>query len=536
MPKFTVRAPDGRSVTLTGDAPPSESELDDIFSKIGPRRPVSAEDFTGQEPSPSAASLMGSGLRGVWNNLNPVAAVEGVYSAVRHPIDTVSNIVTAQLGQGHQAATDFGQGRYSEAIGHGLAAALPLLGPAAARAGEKIGTGRPQDIAEGIGESLGLVAPVAAPAAARGLSRTVDAVAPNTLRASIADSLAAKAAANVADVMTPKVGANKTRFSGLADKVAPEIAADPELQGFWSRQGFHDAIGAKLAGAEEGLDAASDARLSARTFNTDPIIADLEKKKSALMAKSVDASQPEAKVTTRTSPIVDPQGRPITVTNTAAVPVGRDVIPAPNRARAAQIDQAIAELKQLGPVARYDDLRTIRQAYDGPAKAVYHPSMTQDFLTAQGGKMGAADVTGTLREHLAKMDPETAKANVPYSLYRGANDVLDAVAETEKTRPKVGRRIMARLTTTLAGEQLGGAPGAVMGWLVGPAVDSIAASDYTTKLKWAQAQATLARAIRAGDEGLAISASTKLKNLVVSAAVPSVTSPNGLQTNSGLSR
>ena len=45
MPKYTVHAPDGRMVTLTGDAAPSESDLDEIFSQIGPRKPVSAEDF-----------------------------------------------------------------------------------------------------------------------------------------------------------------------------------------------------------------------------------------------------------------------------------------------------------------------------------------------------------------------------------------------------------------------------------------------------------------------------------------------------------
>jgi hypothetical protein len=46
MPQYTVRAPDGRAVTLTGDAPPNEADLDEIFSQVGAsaRKPASAED------------------------------------------------------------------------------------------------------------------------------------------------------------------------------------------------------------------------------------------------------------------------------------------------------------------------------------------------------------------------------------------------------------------------------------------------------------------------------------------------------------
>ncbi len=489
--------------------------------------PVSAEDFLPPDEQGSATGRFFSNLGAA---LNPVTAAEGVYAAVRHPIDTITNIVGQQVAQGKQAASDFGQGRYSEAVGHGLAAALPVLGPAAAAAGEQIGRG---DVAGGLGSATGLLAPVVAPVALRGAKAAL----PASLKASIADSLAAKAAANVADVMTPKVGANKTRFAGLAEKVAPGIAADPELAGMWSRQGLHEGVQAKLAGAEQGLDAASDARLKTATIPTAPILEDLLKKKAALAAKAVNASESTAKTVSTTSPILDASGQPIVTTKSVAMPAGEDVIPAPNLARAKQLDQAIAEIKQLGPDARYDDLRTIRQAYDGPAKAVYNPSMTQDFLTAQGGKLGAADVTGTLREHLARMDPETAKANATYSLYRGADDVLKAVAETEKTRPAVGRKIIGRMTGTLVGEQAGGLGGAALGWLLGPAIDSLASADYTTKLKWAQAQSALAKAISAGDEGGTVAATFKLKNLldvpssaklkkiIAGAAVP--TSPTG---------
>jgi hypothetical protein len=221
----------------------------------------------------------------------------------------------------------------------------------------------------------------------------------------------------------------------------------------------------------------------------------------------------------------------VQVTSTQAAPLGQDVVPGPNQPRVAQIDQAITELKQLGPVARYDDLRTLRQAYDGPAKAVYNPSLTQDFMKAQGGKLGAADVTGVLRDHLAKMDPQTAAANTQYSLYRTANDVLDAAAETEKARPTVGRRMMARLGGTLAGAEVGGAPGAVAGAFLGPLLEAVTNSGLTTQLKTAAAMTRLANALRAGDEGTALSATMQLKQLAAQAATltGNATSPSGPQ-------
>src|SRR3972149_125163 len=34
MPKYKLQAPDGRTVTVEGDAPPSEAEIDEIFASL----------------------------------------------------------------------------------------------------------------------------------------------------------------------------------------------------------------------------------------------------------------------------------------------------------------------------------------------------------------------------------------------------------------------------------------------------------------------------------------------------------------------
>ncbi len=426
-----------------------------------------------------AASPAARFVEGAWKNLNPISAVQGLAHAALHPIDTASNILSAQGAELGKARDLVGQGRYVEAVGHAGAAALPVLGPMAAQAGERIASG---DVAGGLGEATGLIAPFGAADAAKQLGKAWG-VMPKTTREVVADRLQHIASEKVADVMAPKVGANKVRFGNAAAKVAPDLLERGDVQGF-SREALQGHIEGKLAEASAALDTAADARNPKQVVYTGPILSDLNAAK--------------AKLTAQTHAI-------------GPMKAGESVVPSPNAARAATIDQAIDEIKQLGPVANYEALRRIRQAYDGPASAVYNPSMTQDFLKAQGGKLGAADVTGTLREHLAKFDPQTAAANADYSLYRKASDVLTATEEIQRTRPKVGRQIIARFAGGTLGLEAAGLPGAAAGVILGPVLDQALNSGVTTKLQTAKLLNGLSDAIRNGDIGAASSFAARLK-------------------------
>jgi hypothetical protein len=527
MPQRVLSEPEFNAIRdrLLSEAPAGMDEAS-FHRWIGPRMAAAIGEAENTPAAPEGSALARFASN-AGEMLNPVAAVKGIAQAVAHPIDTAKAVYGASADQASKAATAAREGRYFEALGH-AGATIPVVGPAAAEAGEQIARG---DIAGGLGKAAGLLIPAAAPAVARGAARVATTVAPEGLRATVAEALTSKAARSVADVMTPKVGANKTRFAGMAERVAPEVAADNDLTA-WSREGLHSKVAERLDAATSALDAAADARLSARTFNTKPLIEALKEKRRALTAETVDASKPAQSTSTRASAILDAQGKPIEVTAKRAESMGNDVVPAPNAARVAEIDRAIDELQQLGPAARYESIRRIRQAYDGPAKAVYNPSLTQDFMKAQGGKLGAADVTGVLREALAKWDPETAKANAQYSLYKSANDTLNAVAEVEKTRPKVGRRIAARVLTTILGEHAAGVPGAVGGYLLSPAVDAATGAGFTTRLQTANLMTRLATAIRAGDEARVVSLTYDLRRLSAQAATITgrLTSPSGSQT------
>jgi hypothetical protein len=504
----------------------------DAFERWATSRMHQAVAEAEYSPAPVEGSAGGRFMSNLAEGLNPQAIVQGLWRAGTHPVETAKTMLGAQAGEFEKSKALAGEGRYTEAGGHGLAAALPLVGPMAAQAGEQMATG---DVAGGFGSATSLLAPMAIPSAIRGGARAVRGLSPAGTAESVAGSLEQGAANRFQRVTAPQVGANKTRFGNMAESVSGDLAR-AEGTGAWTREGLHDVVQQRLVTAEQALDAAADARLASRPVPVRPIVEALLEQRRALTSEAVEGS--------RTVPgMSGAGGRPMPVGTTQNVqsgrmqprldkvarPIGEDVVPGPNAARVAVIDQAIAELQKLGPVAHYEPLRRMRAAYDGPAKAVYSPSVTADFLKAQGGKLGAADVTGTLRRVLAGADETTAGANAEYSLWRTANDVMEATREVERTRPRVGRAIMTRLTTTLAGGQAGGVPGAAAGFVLAPAIDAAMGSGITVQLKTAKLMQALATAIRQGNIEAISGLTGKLRSAQASSIVGRTTSPSESQ-------
>jgi tetrahydromethanopterin S-methyltransferase subunit F len=422
-----------------------------------------------------AAKSFGGTVFGAVDSLGraliPEVAGEAIGLGKTGPVNALNSMLGAQADTLKTAKENYDQGDTTRAVANTLYGLIPGIGPGLAHAAEE---GRAGNYGTMVGETAGNAAVAVGPKPiARAATDVATRVAPKAA-AKTATALEAGAASRYADVMAPKVGANKQRFGNTAERVAPELAKDPSMAA-WTREGLHEAVSGKLVEAEAALDAASAGRNAKAVYDTAPIVKGLKAKLNELTSQSADIG--------------------------IVKKVGEDVIPAPKAARAAQLRQAIDEITRLGPVASFDALKNIRQAYDGPAKAIYNPSMTADFLARQGEKLGAADVTGVLREKLAGYDQTTAAANAQYSLYRAADDVLEATREVERTRPKVGRQIITRLMTTTVGAQSGGVAGAAGGFVLAPVLDTALSSGLTTKLQTAQAMAKLAQAIRRGDVG-----------------------------------
>jgi hypothetical protein len=114
-----------------------------------------------QKPPAPEGSALQRFVGNAADSLNPIKIAKGLYNTVAHPIDTATAMISAQGAQLSKAKADIDQGRYVEAAGHGLAGVLPIVGPAAAAAGEQIGGG---DVAGGLGRAVGLIGPVVAAA------------------------------------------------------------------------------------------------------------------------------------------------------------------------------------------------------------------------------------------------------------------------------------------------------------------------------------------------------------------------------------
>ena len=104
MPTYTVKDPQsGKTVKLTGDSPPTEAELTEIFAKLNTARaptPLPAAATTGMlpnstaddpAPDPRTAGIGNTRVRGMMDQLNTRSA-ELRTDAAEHPIRTAATI------------------------------------------------------------------------------------------------------------------------------------------------------------------------------------------------------------------------------------------------------------------------------------------------------------------------------------------------------------------------------------------------------------------------------------------------------------
>lgn len=148
--EFPDGTPDDVILTALRKNFPAGAGQTDIHGK-----PISGTDVFGDH-----SEAAGRFVRGVGQALNPIEMVKGLGQAIAHPIDTGKALYNKQVDTFARGAGDISEGRYSEGAGRVLAGLIPIVGPAAADVGERIGQG---DVAGGLGEAIGLVGSVLGP-------------------------------------------------------------------------------------------------------------------------------------------------------------------------------------------------------------------------------------------------------------------------------------------------------------------------------------------------------------------------------------
>lgn len=430
---------------------------------------------------PSAARRFASSA---YHQVDPIAAVQGLYEMFTSPVKTAGMIGTNSAMKGVEAYQAGKEGRVGDAVTSAIGA-VPFIGPPVETA---IQQAREGDYAGSLGTAVGAAIPFTRPlrTAKAGVTATARAVAPRAAE-KVASRVEKIGAAKTVEAMAPTVGQNKTRIGNDAAKVAPELM-ERGLTNVWSREGLHDNVKVGLDNAGKMLDDAADARPSWKDFETSDVIAALEAKKAEIQSEAIVASKWPRRIDPETKqPVTEPYGRTQT--------------PAPIQQRIRMIDSAITQLKHLGPSVRYEALRRLRAGYDVEAKAKYSGAVTPEYIKNVSRQEGAADVTGALREYLADKDPVTAAANGEYHLFKSADKILRATEEVERVRPKVGRKIMSRVAGSIAGSQIAGLAGAMIGYAAAPAAEVSIGMGMTSKLKMATQAQRLADAIRGQNAG-----------------------------------
>lgn len=370
------------------------------------------DGFVPDAPPPTSGALDAAKrfVMGFAHNVDPRPALKLVYDGANALggmlsgdlsrgdafADDLKGLGQAQLEQFKKGYEAYKAGRFSEAAGHTLAGALPLVGPAAAAAGETIGSG---DFAGGAGQIAGLAAGAKAPAivarvlpksiGVKGLGGPVDPVAAAAVAEGRAQGVPLDAAtatgrpivATLQKAISDSIGGAGTaeRFQAAQAKglatVGEQLAAKanpgggamtPESAG----QAAIDAVGKVVADHGAVADAAYG-KLRAIEARR-PIPVDLTKVKAAL--------EPLYRTLAVGADIAPLQGAKAAATRALA-----RILEGPDIASASEVDSALSDLKALQ-----------RDAADTPGAAAANRAVAQ--------------VHNALLREVAKAGPDALKA------------------------------------------------------------------------------------------------------------------------------
>lgn len=450
--------------------------------------PARPEDFMDPSTQPEG-SAAGRFVRGVWQNVNPISIAQGLYQGVTHPVDTYNNMVDAsaqQFGAAREAAQ---QGRYSEMLGHGAAAVLPVVGPAAANAGEQIASG---DIAGGLGASAGLIAPFAVAGAARGRVAA-------QARAGVPAALEREAAQQVSQrVLAP----GSVKFKGKAEAVAPEILRRGMKGG---REDLRGAAEEGMAAAGQQIDDVIAAGGGPKAgVIVDPVIAQLQRRIDDLTVNGEAIKGAEGRVAGLRARIEQLQ---------------RVSVPARQRPGMTAPGQVPTSPRYA---LSFEDVRKIRdEQYRLAEEARGYERMGNPHMSDEG--FAARETGSAIRQELANLSPDLAAANADYTFFKTLGDVLDpAQGRPKVSAPSQGITGGAATSGAVAGALAGPKAAFVLG-VVRPWIQRMR-SEPAWQLADAHSKMQLAEAIRRGDLTTAQALMTRIGEAAV------VTNPNESRT------
>lgn len=467
----------GKVRTITADIPDGSTD-DDIAAAVGELAAQGDKGLTGskewaadrekqnQENLKRYTQPEDKGVgQGLSDTISPSAILGAMGQAVRHPIDTVSNILKTHSDMESKAGESFQKGDYMDAATRGLASAVPVAGPAAYEAGQDIREGR---TGYGIGKGLGLTIAALLPGAIKAVSKTGPAM---TVRNLAAEGLRTSAEKQYGQVLNPTTrGLKKV----TEDRIVPQLIERGETyRSLNSLKGNAaervESLGAKIGDYWDNMP--DDAKA--------PVNGIVERIKREAIEEHT---------------LIDPQGN--------AMPLGpeaRKALKATESLTSTLEQMAVVDESGMAMV-NVKDLRKMRQYYD---------KVAANAKRYQGAKLSDANkaevhgkVADAIREEFAKADPSLDAINKEFSFWKD----VEKVAEETVTRRVGQAKPLTQQMGELAGAAVGAASGGVTEALVGAKSFSML-SRLTHSTAWRTMSAVtkdrLANALARGQKGTA---------------------------------
>jgi hypothetical protein len=387
-------------------------------------------------------------FHGLWQAVNPFPAVgelvagknpqTGKYGGpIQGAMNLVGNVGDAATEQAQKAKAAWDRGEHVEAAGHALAAVLPVVGPAAANAGEAIGEGR---TGEGLGQAAGLLGTVEAGRIVHGAGATADALAPAVAKDAIQNWLRTGGETEYARALAPTTRANKAITAQVVPELIDRGVTAATLKGLQAQAQTHiGALGAAIGEAWDKLPPGTSTELAPVYDRLQNAIEDVH---------SVESGPQTKTVTPPPSNVLGPNGQPVqqapyTVTSTEMIPKGPEAARAISNLKALQ--QTLTDVSETDPVTGktvvpVDKVVGLRRYFDDIAARAgrYQGKDLADQSTAEAHGI-AADA---IREQLAQDHPDIAALNKEYSFWKNVNQVVtDTITRKQGQAPSLGTRV-----------------------------------------------------------------------------------------------
>lgn len=470
-----------------------------------------------------------------------VADLQGVFQTHLSQAGKATSSAMEAVDRAKNKDTRGAIGATSEAVGHGIAAALPGIGPAAAQIGESFAEG---DNGGALVNLAALLAPSFMKGALKFSSKPV------------VDVLNNMSKNRIKSVMTPEGGAHASEFAAKAAKVAEQVARDPALKA-WSDQGLKEKISTAKGLSNVKLDKIYEDVPKDRLYSLAPMKKAVQAAIDELTLEGRrfrperEASPGQSTVEVSAVPSSSAQvmpGQDALVSGAPALPPGplrlqappggsmvpveetpaggmqkgrkpgaeptirmskTEVEPHNRQSRLEALKIAQGELDGLGDATDAIHLRELAKSWGlGARKAAYMDAKTPGYMEAKGSGLGWADAERPLRDYIERKIPGVKEANAESSYYTKADEVMRAMQEAKDARinssskPYVSTGVRRLVTAAGVGagtHAMGAGPTVAFGAaLMAPILDAAASSGFTTKIAIGRGLAVLSDAIRGG--------------------------------------